>query len=70
MIQRLFLDRIDTKSAAPAVGGEHHSVATALPHETKSALAIPQLAKSRAQPALNAPVRQRHPPAPRIIRLR
>src|SRR5438128_7856893 len=47
MVQRFFLDRIDTKPAAPAISGQHDPVAQALPNETKTALAIIQFAKSR-----------------------
>src|SRR5438552_10878123 len=70
MVQRLLFDRIDTKPTAPTVGGQHHSIAHALTHETKSALPFVQLAKPRTQLALDTPIRQHHPPASRVIRLR
>jgi hypothetical protein len=63
MVQRLLLNRIDTKSAASAVGGQHHSIPHPLTHKTKSALPVIQFAKPRTQPAFDAPVRQHHPPA-------
>jgi hypothetical protein len=69
MIQRFLFNRIDTKPAAPAISRQHHSVAHALPHKTKSALAITQFAKSRTKPAFDAPVRQYHPPATGVVRL-
>src|SRR4029450_3291862 len=70
MVQRFLLNRIDTKPAAAAIGGQHHPIADPLPNETKSALAIVELAKPRTQSALNALIRQHRPPAARIIRLR
>src|SRR6266568_3171159 len=69
MIQRFFLDRIDTKPAAPPIGGEHHPIPHPLPDETKSALTFVQFAKSRAKPALDSPIRQSRPPTTGIIRL-
>jgi hypothetical protein len=69
MIQRFLFDWIDTKSAAPPISRQHHSIAYALPHKTKSALTIVKLAKSRTKPALDAPVRQHQPPATGIIGL-
>src|SRR5882724_610247 len=70
MVQGFLLDRIDTKPAAPAIGGQHHSIARPLTHKTKTALTFVQFAKARTQPALNAPVGEHHPPAARKIRLR
>src|SRR5439155_12888343 len=45
MVQRFFLNRIDTKSAASSVGSQHDSIAHALPHKTKTALSFVQFAK-------------------------
>src|SRR5438132_14168376 len=69
MIQRFLLDRIDTKSAASAVGRQHHPIANSLTHKAKSALSFVQLAKPRTEPALDAALRQQDPPATRIVRL-
>src|SRR5439155_1999772 len=69
MIQRFLLDRIDTKSAASAVGRQHHPIANSLTHKAKSALTFIQLAKPRAEPALNASIGQHRPPATGVIRL-
>jgi hypothetical protein len=60
---RFLFNRIDTKAAAPAISRQHHSIPCALPNKTKSALALIELAKSRTEPALDAPIRQHHPPA-------
>ena len=70
MAQRFLLDWIDTKPGAPAISGEHHLIAHALPNETKSSLPFIKLAKSRTDAALNAPIRQHRPPSTGIIRLR
>lgn len=69
MIQRFLFNRIDTKPAAPAISRQHHSIVCALSDKTKSALSVMQFAKSRTEPALDAPIRQHHPPATGIIRL-
>jgi hypothetical protein len=69
MIQRFFLDRIDTKPAASAIGREHHPLPHPLPNETKSALAFIQFAKPRTQPAFDPPIRQSRPPTGGVIRL-
>src|SRR5205823_4253832 len=69
MVQRFLFNGIDTKPAAPAIGGQHHPIVDPLPNETKSALAIAELAKPRTKPALNAPIRQYRPPATGIIGL-
>src|SRR6266446_9297104 len=70
MVQRLLFNRIDAKPAAPTIGCQHYLIADALPHKTESALPFIEFAKSRTKPALNAPVRQHHPPATRIMGLR
>src|SRR4029077_1377859 len=70
MVQRLFLDWIDTEPAASSVSREHDSVIHALPDETKSTLTFVQLAKARTEPALNSRVRQHCPPSRVIIGLR
>src|SRR6266513_835395 len=36
MIQRFLLDRIDTKSAASAIGRQHHPIANSLTHKARS----------------------------------
>src|SRR5207253_4320539 len=70
MVQRFLFNRIDTKSAAPAIRGQYHPIAHPLPDETESALSFIEFAKSRTEPALDTPVRQRLPPTRRIIGLR
>ena len=54
MIERLFLDRIDTKTAGTTVGRQHDLVVSADTDETQSTLPIPEFAKSGTQVALQA----------------
>ncbi len=54
MIQWFFFNRIDTKTCAQAVGREHHFVALVFAHEAKTAIALFQLARSRAKVAKDA----------------
>jgi hypothetical protein len=56
MKKRLFLDRIDAKSAGAAVGREDQPIAFARAHETKPALAVLQAALARTDVALDASV--------------
>src|SRR5438093_5175796 len=56
MIQRFLFNGIDTKSAAPAISRQNHSIARTLPNETEPTLTIIKFAKSRTKPALNAPI--------------
>jgi hypothetical protein len=70
MVQWFLFNRIDAKPAAPTIGRERHPIAHALPNETKSALSFVELAKSRTKAALDAAVREHHPPASRVIGLR
>jgi hypothetical protein len=62
MVQRFLFYRIDTEPAAPAISCEQHSVTNSLPNETESALAFIEFAEPRTQTALDAPIRQHHPP--------
>ena len=61
MIEWLFFDRVDTKSTGAAV--TEHADAIVLPatHETASALAVSQFAKTWAQVTLQAIVVQAMP---------
>jgi hypothetical protein len=65
VMQRLLLDRVDAEARTAAVRGQHHFVAHALAHEAQPALPFVQLAVARTQVALDAPIRQRMPPARR-----
>src|SRR6266480_3847749 len=47
MVERFLFNRIDAKSAAPAISGQHHPIAHSLPNETKPALALVQFTKPR-----------------------
>src|ERR1051325_3963273 len=69
MVQWLILNLIDAKSAAPAVSGQHYLIPHPPTHKTKSALSFIQFAKARTKPALDAPIRQHHPPLSDVIRL-
>jgi hypothetical protein len=57
MIERFLLDRIDTETGRTPVGGKDHAFAFPHTHETRTALTITQLAVTRTQVTLNAPVR-------------
>src|SRR5262249_42740559 len=61
VIERLLLDGIDAKATGAAVRGQHDLSVLASPYEAEAALAFVELAKTRAQVALGAPVLQ---PAP------
>src|SRR5262249_24312250 len=54
MVERLFLDRVDAKAGRAAIGREHHLIAAADAHEAEPALALVQLAVTRADVALDA----------------
>src|SRR5581483_5028368 len=60
VVQRLLLDRVDTKPRAPAVSREHHLVALVLPHKAEPAVPLLEAARPRAQVADD-------PPALRIV---
>ena len=63
VIQRLFLDRIDTETAGAAITGQHDLPVLASPHEAEAALALVQFAQARTQITLDAPVIQSVPVA-------
>jgi hypothetical protein len=65
MIERFFLHRIDAITARSPVGGQHHFIVLPCAHKTHSALALVELAKSRADIALHAPVFESMPVAGR-----
>ena len=67
MIQRFFLDRVNAETAATAISREHDLTADAPANKTKTALALIELAKARAQAALDASIRQRRPPASGVV---
>jgi hypothetical protein len=57
MIERLFLDRINTKSRRTPVSREHDLVILPGTHKAQPALAFVQLAIARTDIALDAPIR-------------
>ncbi len=67
MIERFFLDGIDTEAGTAPVGGEHHRIIDATAHEARTALPFVQLAVARAQVALDATVVQLVPIPGRIL---
>jgi hypothetical protein len=69
MVQRLFLDRIDTESATSAISSQNHFITQSLPDETETALSFVQFTKTRTELAFNAAVRQHSPPSTGIIGL-
>jgi hypothetical protein len=68
MIERLFLDRIDAKSGRTPVGGEHDLLVLPGAHKAQPALALVQLAITRANIALHASIRQSMPIASWVSR--
>src|SRR5207237_1844740 len=56
VVQRLLLDRIDAESARASVAREHDLVALARADEAQPALALAELARSRADVALDPSV--------------
>jgi hypothetical protein len=63
MMQRLFFDRVNAEAGRTAISGEDHLVSDVLAHKAGTALAVVQLAVTRAQVALNAAVAESVPPA-------
>ena len=58
MVERLLFDRIDAEPRGAPVGGQYHLLAFAHAHEAGAALAVAQLAITRAQIALDAAIIQ------------
>src|SRR5262249_36991307 len=56
VVERLFLDRIDTEAGGAPVGGQHHLPTDVLPHEAESPLPLVQLTRARAEGAEQAPI--------------
>jgi hypothetical protein len=69
MVQRFLLYGINAKTAAAAVGGEHHPVFYVLAHEAEPPLAGLKFAQSRTDLAQNSPVGQWFPPSGGMIGL-
>jgi hypothetical protein len=61
VVQGLLFDWIEAEARRAAVGREDHLVTGTRPHEAKPALALVQLALSRAKIALDAAVREGMP---------
>src|SRR5262249_53089738 len=61
MVERFFLDRINTKSGRTSVSGEHDLLVLPSAHKAEPALAFVQLAIARTNIALDAPIRQGMP---------
>src|SRR5262249_34397018 len=51
VVERLFLDRVDTEPGTPAVGREDHLAALILAHEAEAAVACLHVACARAEVA-------------------
>jgi hypothetical protein len=65
MVERLFLDRVDTEPGRAAVCRQDNLVIPAAAHEAQSALALVQPAIAGAQVALDAPIIKPVPIPPR-----
>ncbi len=63
VIEGFFLDGVDAKAGRAAIGGQLHHAILHAADKAGTALALVQLAIARAEVALDAPVRQRMPPA-------
>src|SRR5215813_7487074 len=70
MVERFFLDRINTKSGRTSVSGEHDLLVLPSAHKAEPALAFVQLAIARTNIALDASVRQIMPIAGWVTRNR
>jgi hypothetical protein len=64
VIERLFLDRVDTKARCTSVASQNNASVLRLPDETKAALAIMQLALARTKIALHTAITKVVPPLP------
>ena len=62
MVERFLLDRVDTETARSAIGGKHDCVILPAANEAEPSLTLAQLAESRAEIALDAPVLEFMPP--------
>jgi hypothetical protein len=69
VIERFLFDGIDAESAAAAVGRQRHLAANVLAHKTKAPLPGAEFTDPRAQAAFEPAIRQRLPPASRVIGL-
>ncbi len=56
MDQRLLLNRVNTKTTGPAIGGQYNLAILALSHEAQTSLVFVQLGKARTQIAVNMSV--------------
>ena len=56
MIERLLLNRVDAKARGSTPCGQHHLIALAGPDKTQAPLPVLELAKARADIALNAAI--------------
>ena len=63
VVERLLLDRVQAEAAGAPVAGQHDLPAGPGTHEAQAPLAVAQLARTRAQVALDAAVRQLVPVA-------
>jgi hypothetical protein len=70
MVQRFFLDWVDTKSGTAPVGRQHDLTAYVLAHETEPAIAFVQTTGTRAQLAEQAAIGKFAPPAARFASIR
>jgi hypothetical protein len=62
MVERLFLNRINTKPGSATVTRQNDAAFTGLADKTKAALSFSQLTKAGAQVALNTAIWQAAPP--------
>jgi hypothetical protein len=58
MVERLFLDRIDTESAGSPISREHNLVVLSRPYEAEPLLSFMEFAEARTEVALDASIVQ------------
>jgi hypothetical protein len=63
VIERLFFDGIDAEAGGAAIGCQYHSIVAPGPNEAGAALALMELAKARAEIALNPAIVEPMPEA-------
>ena len=63
MMERLFLDGVDTIAAGATIGGQHNAAILTGANETQALLAFMELAETGAQITLNPPILQQVPKA-------
>ncbi len=67
VVERLFLDRVDTEAGRSSVGSEYHLLTLAHTHKAGTALSFMQPAIARTQVALHSAIVEKMPVAGWIV---